>query len=42
MKIPSRKLTAARLFAAGRNDPRIYLYGVLFDYDHNRWTGDKP
>ena len=36
MKIPSRKLTAARLFAAGRNDPRAYLYGVLFDYDGDR------
>lgn len=36
MKIPSRKLTAARLFTASRSDPRAYLYGVLFDYDGDR------
>lgn len=36
MKIPSRKLTAARLFTASRSDPRAYLYGVLFDYDDDR------
>ena len=36
MKIPSRKLATARLFAASRSDPRAYLHGVLFDYDHER------
>ena len=36
MKIPSRKLATARLFAASRGDPRAYLHGVLFDYDHER------
>ena len=36
MKIPSRKLATARLFAASRGDPRAYLHGVLFDYDQER------